>query len=113
MNQYWEAIPAEEYITKLSDPGFLGTKRIQSQHLVGVGKFVQKAEDYIVGTHQTRVTQIRYMSEDSTEIQRRGYVSGVTAIHYRKVDGVWKWAGVEPGIRWTEYDFDKIFYQDD
>jgi scytalone dehydratase len=25
------------------------------------------------------------------------------------VEGVWKFAGVEPDIRWSEYDHDKIF----
>ena len=28
---------------------------------------------------------------------------------YKKVDGVWKFAGLAPDIRWFEYDFDKVF----
>ena len=30
---------------------------------------------------------------------------------YRKVDGVWKFAGIEPDIRWSKYDHDKIFQE--
>jgi scytalone dehydratase len=25
------------------------------------------------------------------------------------VNGVWKFAGLNPDIRWAEYDFDKVF----
>ena len=28
---------------------------------------------------------------------------------YKKEDGVWKFAGLSPDIRWGEYDFDQIF----
>jgi scytalone dehydratase len=30
-------------------------------------------------------------------------------MNYRKVDGVWKFAGLTPNIRWYEYDYDKMF----
>ena len=28
---------------------------------------------------------------------------------YKKIDGVWKFAGLCPDIRWTEGEFDKVF----
>ena len=60
-----------------------------------------------------RVAHQRYTDETLSEVQRRGHASGNCTVHYRKVDGVWKWAGLLPGIRWKEHDFDKIFYQED
>ncbi|KAJ5200821.1 hypothetical protein N7491_008374 [Penicillium cf. griseofulvum] len=110
MDKYWEAIPREEFIEMVKDPGFLGNTRVKSQHFVGVSRFEQEAEDYIIGTHQMRVTHQRYKDDDLTEVQRRGHASGNCTVHYRKIDGVWKWAGLLPGIRWKEHEFDKIFY---
>ncbi|KAK0729561.1 putative scytalone dehydratase [Lasiosphaeris hirsuta] len=113
MDKYWEAIPAEEFIATVKDPQFLGSKRCASQHLIGASRFVQKADDYIVGTHQMRVAHQRYTDETLKVVQRRGHASGNSTVHYRKVDGVWKWAGLEPGLRFKEHNFDNIFYQND
>lgn len=38
------------------------------------------------------------------ELQER-----LTEFQYKKIDGVWKFAGLNPDIRWAEYDFDKVF----
>ncbi|KAK5690380.1 hypothetical protein LTR97_012248 [Elasticomyces elasticus] len=108
-----EAIPAQEFIDKVADPGFLGNPRVKSSHFVGVSKFDQQDEDFIIGTHQMRVTHQRYKDDALTEVQRAGNGSGNCIVHYRKIDGVWKWAGLMPGIRWKEAEFDKIFYTDD
>lgn len=113
MNKYWEAIPATEFIEMVSAPGFLGNPRIKSSHFIGASRYEQQDESHIIGTHQMRVAHQRYTDETLSEVQRRGHASGNCTVHYRKVDGVWKWAGLLPGIRWKEHDFDKIFYQDD
>jgi scytalone dehydratase len=113
MDKYWEAIPAEEFIAMVNAPGFLGNPRIKSSHFVGASKYVYEREDYIIGTHQMRVAHQRYVDDALTEVQRRGHASGNCQVHYRKVDGVWKWAGLLPGIRFKEHEFDKIFYTED
>ena len=28
---------------------------------------------------------------------------------YKRIDGVWKFAGLCPDIRWYEHDYDKVF----
>jgi scytalone dehydratase len=113
MDKYWEAIPAEEFIAMVKDPGFLGNPRVKSSHFVGASKYVYETEDYIIGTHQMRVAHQRYVDDALTEVQRRGHASGNCQVHYRKVDGVWKWAGLLPNLRFKEHEFDKIFYTKD
>lgn len=43
------------------------------------------------------------------EVLVKGHAHSFNTHWYRKVDGVWKFAGLCPDIRWTEYDFDKVF----
>ena len=39
----------------------------------------------------------------------KGHAHSTNQHWYKKVDGEWKFAGLNPDIRWGEYDFDKIF----
>ena len=39
----------------------------------------------------------------------KGHAHSANKHWYRKVDGVWKFAGLLPDIRWCEYDFEKVF----
>lgn len=57
-----------------------------------------------------RVAHQKYKDDDLKEVSLKGHVHGIGTITYRKVDGVWKFGGIEPGVRWFEYDFDKLFH---
>ena len=105
----WEAMPAEEYIQMASDPKVLGNQRLKTQHLVGVAKWVQTGENEITGYNQMRVAHQKYTDETMTEVAVKGHGHGKATIWYQRVDGVWKFAGIEPDIRWSEYNHDKIF----
>jgi scytalone dehydratase len=39
----------------------------------------------------------------------KGHAHSFNTHWYKKVNGVWKFAGLNPDIRWFEYDFDKVF----
>lgn len=39
----------------------------------------------------------------------KGHAHGTNQHWYRKIDGVWKFAGLAPEIKWGEFDFDKVF----
>lgn len=94
----------------ISNPHFLGNKRIKTQHLVGgVSKWVKNSEAEMTGCHQMRVAHQRYEDDELTTVMAQGHAHGNATIHYRKIDGEWKFAGVEPEIRWTEFEHDKIF----
>ena len=43
------------------------------------------------------------------EVAVKGHAHSANQHWYRKVDGVWKFAGLKPDIRWCEYDFEKVF----
>lgn len=56
-----------------------------------------------------RVPHQRYTDESKTEVAVKGHAHGTNQHWYRKIDGVWKFAGLAPEIKWGEFDFDKVF----
>jgi scytalone dehydratase len=103
-------MPAEDFLAMASDPKVLGNKRLKTQHFVGVSKWVQTSETEMTGYHQMRVAHQKYTDETLAEVAVKGHAHGKGTVWYRKVDGVWKFAGIEPDIRWSEYDHDSIFH---
>jgi scytalone dehydratase len=102
-------MPAEQFLDMASDPKFLGNLRLKTQHFVGASRWAQTSENEITGYHQMRVAHQKYADDKLTEVTVKGHAHGKGTIWYCKVDGVWKFAGIEPDIRWSEYDHDKIF----
>lgn len=47
---YWEAMPAEDHIRMVSDPGFLGDPLVRTQHLLGATQWEQLSETEVNGT---------------------------------------------------------------
>lgn len=92
-----------------SDPKVLGNPRLKTQHFVGISKWVQTNEAEITGYHQMRVAHQKYTDDTMTEVAAKGHAHGKATVWYRKVGGTWKFAGIQPDIRWSEYDHDKIF----
>ncbi|KAL2871743.1 scytalone dehydratase arp1 [Aspergillus lucknowensis] len=109
MGQEWESMPAADFVALASSPKFLGNARIKTQHLIGASKWVQTGEDTITGYHQMRVAHQKYSDDALTEVLHKGHAHGNATTKFRKVEGEWKFAGLEPGIRWHEHDLDKIF----
>lgn len=67
------------------------------------------SDDEIIGWHQLRVPHQRYTDETMSKVLMKGHAHSTNQHWYKKVNGVWKFAGLNPDIRWGEYDFDKIF----
>ncbi|KAF2238269.1 putative scytalone dehydratase [Viridothelium virens] len=109
LNKLWESMPAERFISMASDRKFLGNPRLKTQHFVGATNWVQTGENEITGYHQMRVAHQKYTDDELTEVAIKGHAHGKGTIWYRKLDDVWKFAGIQPDIRWGEYDHDKIF----
>ncbi|KND91126.1 Scytalone dehydratase [Tolypocladium ophioglossoides CBS 100239] len=106
----WEAIPAADFVQMASNPHFLGNTRIRTQHFIGGAKrWTKNSDTEIVGVHQMRVAHQKYEDDGLTRVALQGHAHGIATVLYRKVDGIWKWAGIEPNIRWSEFDYDKIF----
>jgi len=112
MGMLWETMPAEEFIGMASNIRFLGNTRIKTQHFIGAGKWVLSSDGEITGYHQMRVAHQKYKDAELTEVLHKGHAHGKATVRYRKVDGVWKFAGLTPDIRWAEHEYDKIFQED-
>lgn len=112
LGKLWEAMPRADFVAMASDPKVLGDPRLKTQHLVGgATRWLRgESEDEVVGLHQMRVAHQRYVDDGGTgEVAARGHAHGRATVWYRRVEGVWKFAGIEPDIRWTEYEHDRIF----
>jgi scytalone dehydratase len=109
MGKQWEDMPANQFLGMASDAKFLGNQRLKTQHFVGATKWEQTSNTEITGYHQFRVAHQKYADDQLTEVAVKGHAHGKGTIWYRKIDGVWKFAGIQPDIRWSEYDHDKLW----
>jgi len=109
MNKKWDSLPAADFIGLASNPHFLGNVRIRTQHFMGQTRWVETGDGAIKGHHQMRVAHQKYKDDALTEVLCKGHAHGAATVHYRRVDGVWKFAGLEPDIRWSEGEYERIF----
>ncbi|OCK84534.1 scytalone dehydratase [Lepidopterella palustris CBS 459.81] len=109
LDKEWESMPADEFLKMASDPNVLGDPLLKTQHFIGGTKWEKVSDTEITGYHQLRVPHQRYTDETRTNVAVKGHAHSTNTHWYKKVDGVWKFAGLRPDIRWFEYDFDKVF----
>ena len=102
-------MPADEYVAMASDPHVLGNPLLRTQHFVGSSKWEKVSDTEVVGWHQLRVPHQRYTDESRKEVAVKGHAHSTNQHWYKKVDGVWKFAGLAVEIHWTEFDFDQVF----
>ena len=109
LDKIWEAMPASEYVAMASDPHVLGNPLLKTQHFIGSSKWEYVSETEAIGWHQLRVPHQRYTDESRKEVAIKGHAHGSNQHWYKKIDGVWKFAGLAPIIRWGEFDFEGVF----
>ena len=102
-------MPASEFIAMISNPSVLGDPLLMTQHFVGCTTYERVSEDEVIGKHQLRVPHQRYADATRSRVAVKGHAHSTNTHWYRRVNGVWKFAGLNPEIRWGEYDFDKVF----
>lgn len=102
-------MPADEYVGMASDPHVLGNPLLKTQHFIGVSKWEKVSDTEVIGWHQLRVPHQRFTDETRKEVAVKGHAHGSNQHWYRKVDNVWKFAGLAVEIRWGEFEFDKVF----
>ena len=105
----WEAVPADDFMAVVMDPKFLGNPSLRTQHFVGLSIWESISSDEIIGTHQLRVAHQLYKEGSSTEVQAKCHNHGNATVWYKRIDGVWKFAGLKPNGRWSEGDFAAVF----
>ncbi|KAI0192434.1 Scytalone dehydratase [Astrocystis sublimbata] len=104
MGKVWENMPADDLIKMAFDPKFLGNPLLKTQHLVGAIKWVKISNDEMASHQQMRVAHIRYSDSQETTVEAKMHAHGRSTVWYRKVDGTWKFAGLEPDKGWNELD---------
>ncbi|KAH7014676.1 scytalone dehydratase [Macrophomina phaseolina] len=109
LDKIWDEMPADQFIAMASDPKFLGNPLLKTQHFIGASRWQQVSETEITGRHQVRVPHQKYTDESRKMVAVKGHSHGGATMWYKKVEGVWKFAGLCPDIRWFEYDYDQVF----
>lgn len=109
LDKIWEAMPASEFIAMISAPSVLGNPLLRTQHFIGGTRWEKISDTEVIGHHQLRVPHQKYRDESMSEVVVKGHAHSYNKHWYRKIDGVWKFAGLAPDIRWSEYDFDQVF----
>jgi len=109
LGKLWEAMPAEEYLAMASNPDVLGDPLLMTQHFIGASRWEKVSDDEVIGYHQLRVPHQRWTDATRTAVAIKGHAHSHNTHWYKKVNGVWKFAGLNPDIRWGEYDFDNVF----
>ena len=109
LDKMWDHLPADEYVAMASDPHVLGDPLLKTQHFIGASRWEKVSDTEVVGWHQLRVPHQRYTDDTRTEVAVKGHAHGTNQHWYRKIDGIWKFAGLAPEIRWGEFDFENVF----
>lgn len=100
---------ADDYMAMVTHPGFLGDPTVKTQHLLGQTWWEKISDTEVIGHHQLRAAHQVYTDVDLKEVKLRGHGHATNEHYYRKVNGVWKFAGLKPNVRWNELRFDDVF----
>ncbi|KAL5002088.1 histidine phosphatase superfamily [Aspergillus recurvatus] len=102
-------MPADEFVAMVSHPHFLGNPLLKTQHFVGTTRWEKVDDSKIIGHHQMRVAHQKHIDVEMKKVVAKGHGHGSATVTYRKIDGEWKFAGIEPNTRWTEFGGEGIF----
>lgn len=105
----WEAMSADDFMAMVSSDDFLGDPCVKTQHLLGATRWERISETQVVGNHQLRAAHQVYTDASLKTVKLKGHGHATNRHFYTKVDGVWKFAGLAPLVRWNEHDFEKVF----
>jgi scytalone dehydratase len=100
---------AEDFMAMVTDPGFLGDPTIKTQHLLGQTWWEKISDTEVIGHHQLRAAHQVYTTPELHTVKLKGHGHASNEHYYRKVNGVWKFAGLRPTVRWNEHRFEDVF----
>lgn len=99
-----DKLSPEEFVAIHSDAKVIGSKRLKTQHFIGVQKLERLSDGVVHVWNQIRVAHQLYVDEGLTKVANKGHAHGVTEHWYRKIEGVWKLEGSKSNLNWSEYD---------
>ncbi|KAL4987681.1 hypothetical protein BDW68DRAFT_197225 [Aspergillus falconensis] len=95
-------MPADEFVAMVSHPHFLGNPLLKTQHFVGTTRWEKVDDSKIIGHHQMRVAHQKHLDVEMKKVVTKCHGHGSAMVTYRKINGEWKFAGIEPNTRWTD-----------
>ncbi|KAF7165037.1 hypothetical protein CNMCM5623_009389 [Aspergillus felis] len=105
----WSEMSAEDFMAMITDIDFLGDPTIKTQHLLGESWWERISDTEVIGHHQLRAAHQVYTDSSLQTVKLKGHGHATNEHYYRKIDGVWKFAGLKPTVRWNEYQFEDVF----
>ncbi|KAL3418615.1 scytalone dehydratase [Phlyctema vagabunda] len=105
----WEAMSKADFLQMVTDDDFLGDPCVKTQHLLGATKWERISDTQVIGHHQLRAAHQVYTAPDLKTVKLKGHSHATNEHYYTRIDGVWRFAGLKPTVRWNEYDFEKVF----
>ena len=105
----WDSMSAADFMAMVTDEDFLGDACVKTQHLLGMTSWERISDTEVIGHHQLRAAHQVYTDASLKEVKLKGHSHATNEHYYRKVDGVWKFAGLKPTVRWNEHNFEKVF----
>jgi scytalone dehydratase len=93
----------------MSDPLFLGDELISSQHLIGATKWEKISDEEIISHHQSRAAHQRFEDVRRKDVAVKGHGHGTVTTFFKKIDGQWKWGGIQTKVIWNEFEFERVF----
>ncbi|GIJ89448.1 centractin-actin-protein of the dynactin complex [Aspergillus pseudoviridinutans] len=105
----WSDMSAEDFMAMITDIDFLGDPTIKTQHLLGESWWERISDTEVIGHHQLRAAHQVYTDSSLQTVKLKGHGHATNEHYYRKIDGVWKFAGLKPTVRWNEYQFEDVF----
>lgn len=100
---------ADEYMDMITNPGFLGDLTVKTQHLLGQTWWEKISDTEVIGHHQLRAAHQVYTDVDLKTVKLHGHSHATNEHYYRKINGVWKFAGLRPVVRFDEGAFEDVF----
>jgi scytalone dehydratase len=100
---------SSDFMKMVTDDDFLGDPCVKTQHLLGMTSWERISDTQVIGHHQLRAAHQVYTAPDLKTVKLKGHSHATNEHYYTKVDGVWKFAGLKPTVRWNEHDFEKVF----
>lgn len=95
-------MPAADFVAMASSKNVLGDPLVKTQHFIGGTKWERVSDDEVIGWHQLRVPHQKYTDSSMKEVAVKGHAHSTNKHWYKKIDGVWKFAGLSPDIRYNE-----------
>jgi scytalone dehydratase len=89
-------MPADEFVEMVSGAKMFGDPLLRTQHLVGSSKWEKTSDIEIFGLHQVRSGSLRSNGANKEDAVFESYRTLIVQHWYRKVDDVWKLAGIKP-----------------